>query len=165
MSYRMCMQNPNVASPPLDVRFIGGNRPRRWHRLHVRVLHALYRHQLHSLQLILTPSSMDHLVLLLPRSCRWRVGRVISRQGPNHSYLMWQGGKDEGGATDWNATGHLRWGQEQRYVLHPHETHGWSETWSSNRLVISATTLPVEKGKRSQRQKNFNHRRFLVPSL
>lgn len=73
-------------------------------------------------------------------------GRVISRQGRNHSYLMWQGGKDEGGATDWNATGHLRWGQEQRYVLHPHETHGSSETWSSNRLVISVTTLPVEKG-------------------
>lgn len=26
-------------------------------------------------------------------------GRVISRQGRNRSYLTWQGGKDEGGAT------------------------------------------------------------------
>lgn len=61
---------------------------------------------------------------------------------------MWQGGKGEGGATGWNATRHLLWRQEywQRCALHAHETHGWSETCPSNRLVISVTVLPDIKG-------------------
>lgn len=55
---------------------------------------------------------------------------------------MWQGGKGEGGATGWNATRHLRLGQEKSYALHSRETRGWSETRLLNRLVISVTAAP-----------------------